>query len=278
MRIKLRLAAVAAAFCVSTGASAATLYGTTFPAVTPIYTVDQSTGALTAGPSTGLANIGDLASGPGGTIFGVAILGNNANTLYQFDPLTGNAVRTVAINGTSQSIVSIAYDPGANLVYGTTSEVYGGPANTLYRIDPVTGAATLIGDFRLPTLFGLDFNTADGYLYGTDGAFGQISSLHRIDTTTAAATLIGSLGVQSVFDIAFRPGDNELFLASSQNNGRLYTADITDASVTLVGPYGFTENIAGLAFAGTAVIPVPPSVALMLGGMAFLGWAARRRS
>lgn len=276
MNLKLRSAAVIAALFLSGAASADTLYGIEYPGVTPIHTVNQSTGELTAGPSTGLSSIGDLANGSGGNIWGVGIGSNPNSTLYQFNPVTGSAISTVAISPTRGSIVSIAYDSSANVVYGTTATVFGAPANSLYRINPVSGAATFIGDFGISALYGLAFNPLDGFLYGTNGDEGTISSLYRIDTANASPTLIGSTGVDGVYDIAFRPGDNALFI-SSVGEGLIYTADIATAAASLVGSFGLGTNLAGLAFVETSVVPVPPSVALMLTGLAGLGWAARRR-
>jgi hypothetical protein len=280
MNLKLRstVAIVAASLSgvASAGvASADTLYGISFPGVTPIFTVNQTSGALTTGPSTDKSNVGDLASGKDGSIWGIGISGPGG-ILYQFNPLTGSAVSTVSITGTSSPIVSLAYDNSANLVYGTTAASFDGVGNLLYRINPVSGAATLVGDFGIPSLYGLAFNQKDGFLYGTNGEFSDTSSLYRINTATASATLIGSTGVNGVFDIAFRPSDNALFMSSS-GAFSLYMGDITTAATTLVGTYGSSTNIAGLAFVETSVVPVPSSVALMLTGLAGLGWAARRR-
>lgn len=277
MNLKLRSAAAIAALSLSGIASADTLYGIQFSAPTPIYTVNQATGALTNGPATGVSRIGDLANGTGGNIWGIGIgTGNSPSTLYQFNPVTGSAVSTVSIVGARSPIVSIAYDSSANLVYGTTAVSFGNVGNFLYSINPVSGAATVIGDFGISALFGLAFNPLDGFLYGTNGEGSDTASLYRIDTANANATLIGSTGVTGVFDIAFRPSDNALFL-SSVGSFSLYTADLTTAAGTLVGPFGSFTNIAGLAFVETSVVPVPPSVALMLTGLAGLGWAARRR-
>lgn len=273
MNLKLRSTLAVVAVSLSGVASADTLYGIAYPGVTPIFTVNQTSGALTAGPSTGLNSIGDLATGTGGNIWGVGISGPGG-ILYQFNPLTGSAVSTVSITGTGGQIVSLAYDNRANIVYGTTATDFGGVGNFLYSINPVSGAATFIGDFGIGQLYGLAFNQRDGFLYGTSGE--DLSSLYRIDTTNASATLIGSTGTTGVFDIAFRPSDNALFL-SGAGSYSLYTADLTTAAATLVGPFGSSSNLAGLAFTETTVVPVPPSVALMLTGLAGLGWAARRR-
>jgi hypothetical protein len=190
--------------------------------------------------------------------------------------LTGSAVSTVSITGTHGSIVSLAYDNSANIVCGTTATNFDGTGNILYSMSPVSGAATFISNFGIPRLYGLAFNQRDGFLYGSSDEGIDISSLHRIDATNASATLIGSTGTPGVLDIAFRPNDNALFL-SSAGSSLLYTADLTTAAATLAGPLGSSTNLAGLAFTETTVVPVPPSVALMLTGLAGLGWEARRR-
>lgn len=276
----LKSLAAAVAVLASAPGLAATLYGIEFDGVTPIYTVNQTTGALTMGPSTGRPSIGDLASTGGTDILAVDL---SANVLFRFNPLTGGTNSSVAISGTNflpgtqtpQRIVSIAYDTAAGRVYGTTDASYGGVNGDLYGIDPTTGTAVRIGATGLGSLYGLAFNAADGQLYGTTGGFSGTNRLYRINPLNAVATLIAGLTSTANFDLAFRPGDNVLFMSSS-GNAALYTVDPLTGASTLVGPFGGSANIAGLAFTETTAIPLPPSVALFLAGAGVFGWAARR--
>lgn len=276
----LKCVAAAVAVLASAPGLAATLYAIEFSGVTPIYTVNQTTGALTAGPSTGRPSIGDLATTGGADVLAVDL---SANVLFRFNPLTGGTNSSVAISGTNflpgtqtrQPIVSIAYDTAAARVYGTTDAFYGGVNGDLYGIDPTTGAAVRIGATGLGALYGLAFNAADGQLYGTTGGSAGASSLYRINPLNAVATLIAGLTPQANFDLAFRPGDNVLFMSSS-DNAALYTVDPLTGASTLVGSFGSSVNVAGLAFTGTTVIPLPPSMVLFLAGAGVFGWAARR--
>ena len=261
--------------CGSVAAEAATLYGTEYAASTPLYTLNETTGALTVGPATGIDNIGDLASsGTDNTVWAVRI---PSNTLYRFDAGTSATVSTVAISGTfspsgaPENIVSIAYDAKGGTLYGNTAASFGG-ANNLYTVNTGTGASSLIGNLQINNMFALAFDEIGGFLYGASGAFGAQSFLWKINPFTAATTLIGELAPTSNFDMAFRPDDNKLFMASSTSSS-LYTVDITNAATTLVGPYGSVTNIAGLAFA----VPEPQTWALMLVGLGAAGWAGIRR-
>ena len=84
--------AAAAAICTA-GAQASTLIGSQYSAATQLYTLNQTTGALSGGPATGLGDIGDLASsGMDNTVWGVGI---NANTLYHFNASNGAVLGTI---------------------------------------------------------------------------------------------------------------------------------------------------------------------------------------
>lgn len=254
---------------------AATLYGAQYAGSTPIYTLNQTTGALTAGPATGVDNIGDLASsGTDSSIWGVQI---STNTLYTFNALTGATLSSVAITGSdaptgeSEKIVSIAYDAKGKVLYGNAALTLGGGSD-LFKIDVFTGAATWIGNLQVDPIYALAFDSVGGYLYGASGEASDQSYLWKIDPFSAAAFSVGALRTTGNFDLAFRPGDNALFMASSGSSS-LYTVDLTNAMTTLVGPYGSGTNVAGLAFA----VPEPQTYALMFVGLCLVGWATRHR-
>jgi len=273
---QLKFTAVAAVLAVATStASASTLNGVDFGAATPIYTLDQTTGALTAGPATGVGGIGDLASsGADATLWGVQI---SSNTLYRFDATSGATLGTVAVTGSNaptgapEKIVSLAYDAKGKVLYGNSTTLLGGGTD-LFRIDPATGAATWVGNLQVDKMYALAFDPIGGYLYGANGEIGDPSSLWRIDPATAAAVSVGALRTNGNFDLAFRPEDNALFLASSGSYS-LYTVDIATAATTLVGAYGSSTNVVGLAFA----VPEPQTYALMVAGLVAVGFVARRR-
>ncbi len=262
------LVAAALALAVSGAAEASTLYGTTYTGTlqSNLFSVDQSTGALTLIGNTG-RNIGDLTS-IDNTLIGIDL---SSNTLYALDTATGAASGGLAITGTQGAITSIAWDPVSRALYGNTTSGFGG-ADTLYQIDTGTGAATLIGALGVTNVYSLGFGQ-DGALFGVqDGG-----ALLSVNTGTGAATAIGSPGVNFIFDIATRPEDNTLFAATSSTYSLLTLNKATGAS-TVVGGYGTAANIAGLAFIGGAgAVPEPATWALMIGGFASAGAMLRRR-
>src|SRR5690606_30776818 len=66
----------------------------------------------------------------------------------------------------------------AGTLYGVNN------SSQLVTIDPATGDMTVLGGSVLPRLFGLDYNSADGFLYGVAGSFGSAPELLRIDPDT----------------------------------------------------------------------------------------------
>lgn len=264
------IATVALSTLAAGHARAADLIGTHYSATTPLYLMDQTTGAATAGASTGTGGITDLASsGTNGSVWGVV---SSTNTLMRFNASTGAIEATVpmtgvnAVTGAPENIVSIAYDSTNNLIYGNTAVSFGG-FNNLFRIDPGTGAASLVGNLQIDKMYALAWNPVDSFLYGANGEIGDASILWKINTASAVAASMGALSTTGNFDIAFRPGDNKLFLASSTTSS-LYTVDPLTAAESLVGPYGGTSpNIAGLAFA----VPEPGTWAMMAGGLLLMG-------
>ena len=71
--------------------------------------------------------------------------------LYELDPTSGEAT-SIGGFGTATFMAGLAYDPDADILYGSTSSV-----GKLYRIDPATGAATEIGETGFPLMHGLSF-------------------------------------------------------------------------------------------------------------------------
>jgi hypothetical protein len=86
--------------------------------------------------------------------------------------------------------------------------------------------------------------------------------------------MVAPVALAAAYDLAFRPEDDRMFVAdSSPGTFSLYTMDPTTGVSTLVGPYGNSTNLVGLAF----LTPEPGTVGLMLGGLALLGLRARSR-
>src|SRR5690242_5345607 len=100
MRRRFAVAALGALlFCLAGTVSASRLYGVDFPGATPLFSVDQSTGALTAIGATAFANLADLTSDPAtGTLWGV---NTSANLLVTINPDTGVAASAAPIDTTN---------------------------------------------------------------------------------------------------------------------------------------------------------------------------------
>lgn len=87
---------------------------------------------------------------------------------------------------------------------------------------------TIVGLFALCSSI-----TAQGDLY----IYTENNDLYQMDPGACTATLIGNTFPFTFADIAFHPVTSELYAIRS--NGALYTVDITDASVDLIGPSDF---------------------------------------
>lgn len=273
------LALAAAGMLLAGGAEASTLYAVNYSGVTPLYTLDQSTGAATTVGGS-ITDVGDLTSGSG-MLWGVSPLSTNGDNLIRINPATGAVMSTTPIMnaaGGVVDIVSLAYDPVTNVLYGNTSFAYDGSPDTLYTIDPTTGMATLTGGIGFNDVYALGFDQT-GALFGvaTD-ANGSTNGLIGIDTSTGAGSSIATLSTYYNFDIASRPEDNMMFLVDSGTES-LYTLDTSTGAETLVGPWNGPTNLVGLAFlSGGTSVPEPATLTLFLFGAAGLGFARRKRA
>lgn len=264
----LGLSALAAAFVCPVPATASALFGVEFSGVTPLYGLDQTTGAISVIGSTARDNVSDLTSDTRSGSVRLWALRLASNELLTIDPGTGTVLSTVAL-GSLDNMVSIAFDPVSGRLYGNTSAGFGAPFDALYEIDPATGATVFIGRILFDNVYALGFSQA-GTLYGVSDA---TDDLIRIDTVTGSGTFVADMSLAFSFDIASRPEDDTMFLADS-GTFSLYTLDTGTGAVTLVGAYGSVNNIVGLAFVPTA-IPEPASAALVLAALG--GLVLRRR-
>jgi hypothetical protein len=250
--------------------SASVLFGVRFAGLTDLYEVDQTLGTLSSIGPSGRDGIGDLTSDtrPGSPrIWGIRI---SENRLYEFDPATGAGAAGAVLNS-PDNMVSLAFDPVGGRLYGNTSLGFGAPFDALYEIDPLTGNSTFIGRIGFQNVYALAFDQA-GQLFGVADESNEFIS---ISTGTGNGALIAPLALGLAFDLASRPEDNTMFLADS-GTFSLYTVDTGSGALGLVGPYGQSENIVGLAF---SAIPEPSTLASagLLAGLAVGGRLWRRR-
>ncbi len=246
-----------AGFSLGMTAKADLLFGVEFsdPTPTPLYSVDQGTGALSPIGPSGQDNVGDLTSDTrSGTtrVWGVRIAGGPGGELLEFNTTTGAATKVADINTTTR-MVSLAFDPVGGKLYGNTSIGFGAAADTLYEINPANGNVTPLGTINFPNVFALAFDQS-GKLFGVSNDARQLVS---INTTSGAGTLIAALTVVSTFDMASRPSDGAMFLEDSFG-AKLYKVDTGNGALVEVGSFGSFANIAGLAF--LPAVPEPSTV------------------
>ncbi len=266
-------------FCASQ-AQAETLYGVDYPASATLYKVNETTGALTTVGPVGLDNVGDLTSDLVSKIWGIQI---TTNSLVSINPTTGAGTLGPAITGTAGAaggpafpIVSLAYDPLNTTLYGNTSVGFGGEtADELFSINTTTGAAAAIGFIGENEVYALGFSQA-GALYGVD----DNCNLLHISTATGVGAIVGSTGLGlpnggcDVFDVA--SGVNGTMYLADDNSESLYSVNLGTGATTLIGPFGSTTNVVGLAVLGTNT-PEPGSVVLFGMGMVMVACLGMRR-
>lgn len=250
---------------------ASILYGIEFSTGTGFYQVNQATGAITLIGNTGNSATGDLTSDQSSTIWSVD-MANNA--LLTINPGTGAVSSTTPLRaptGAPVTIVSLAWDPLNHNLYGNTAVGFGNTVNDqLYQIDPVSGMTSFIGTIGFNAVYALGFDRS-GTLYGISNVS---ADLLTINIGSGAGTLVAPVTLSSAFDLAFRPEDNTMFVADSVGGTEsLYTMNPTTGAATLVGPYGSATNVVGLAF----IAPEPGTVGLLLSGLAFVAWKARKQ-
>ncbi|MFO0896189.1 MAG: PEP-CTERM sorting domain-containing protein [Pirellulales bacterium] len=248
---------------------ASELFSVDYPGATPLYQMNQTNGAASAVGPTGFDGIGDLTSDTRpatATMWGVRIA---SNELLEIDPLTG-AAKSAATMNSPDDIVSLAFDVVTGKLFGNTSVAFGAPFEALYEIDPTTGNTTFVGRILFDNVYALAFDQT-GKLFGVSDATDQ---LIQINTSNGNGSLVAGLATSFAYDIASRPEDDVMFLADSGTSS-LYTLNTGTGNLTLVGPYGGSPNLVGLAF---SPVPEPSTIALALVGLAGMGLLGRRRA
>lgn len=225
-----RWAAILVLTCFASAALAEQMYGVD-ASTDSLYIIETDTGAVVTvigplhpDPSRFTTPVAMAVRPSDGAIF----VDNNTpsmdNGLARVDPATGLAT---FVGGPITG--GLAFDNAGNL--------YTGGSGGLQLVNTTTGAQTPVGGPSLPTLYGLDFNSTDGLLYGiTSSSPGAIPDLLKIDpvtgalvTTIALSTAISGVPGTLVFESSGK-------LVGSSTGGDLFDINTTTGAVTNIRP------------------------------------------
>jgi immune inhibitor A len=107
------------------------------------------------------------------------------------------------ICSTKVQLMSIAFDPKTNELYGTPYIAIGSNKDRIFKINPLTGDTIISGKTGLGVLtVGIAFN-ADGQLFGITGIGTANSNFISINKTTGEGLLVGAVGLNGITGIAF---------------------------------------------------------------------------
>ena len=176
-------------------------------------------------------------------VFGLRlyITGLDEDFLYLIDPETGLATQIDVGDPTAmqRQIRGLAYDPNANILWGTNDQ-------QLVKINTTTGVGTIVstetfvaslGWFQF-TMEALAFDHVNDRLVGVgEGRFSSGDSQDRravvIDTADGSATLLGAqLAASEVSGLAFNPATGDFWLSYVQSGTKLAVMSGTDASLS----------------------------------------------
>lgn len=155
---------------------------------------------------------------------------SNSN-IYKVDPTTGDHT---LIGASSICIHAMTYDVTTGIMYAAGGSVL---ADNLYTIDQTTGAATLVGPFGGSLAYMLMLACdGNGNMYGIDML---TDSLYSINKSNGTATLIGPTGQSQSYaqDMCYDIANDILYVAGYTDHGYLFTCNVENGSLTLVGQF-----------------------------------------
>jgi len=202
-----------------------------------------------------------------GYLYSTDDAGGTNSRLLRIDPANAS-VQVVGIVDNSHpyglAISGLDYNFADGYLYATDDA--GGTNSRLLRIDPRDASVQVVGivDNSHPyglAISGLAYNSADGYLYGTDDAGGTNSLLLRIDPANASAQIVGTvenLPPLGISGLAYNSADGYLYGTDDAggSNSRLLRINPANASAQIVGtvenlyswPFVHGLGISGLAY------------------------------
>lgn len=264
MRHLLTATCTAALLLAAAPPARAGLLGNDFDGI--LYDIDPATGAATNPRLTGLPNLAGIEfDAATNTLYGLTTfngIGVFENSLFRIDPATG----TPTLIGATGLVIlegGLGIDPTTGTLYGLQ-----GGARELFTLNTATGAATVVGSIPSGDTSALAFDAA-GNLFVLDTVLDTLLEVNKADGSVIDSTPLSTgLGVVAGFD--YDPTTGAFYVAdggSGTNN--LYTLNTTTGVLTLVGPTGVFDGLAGLTF-------VPGLAAVPRTGVADPGGAGRR--
>jgi len=174
-------------------------------------------------------------SSPSGALY---TLGTTTGTATLVGPLGVNVVHALAVR------------PPGNELYGMRgSNAFG----VFFRVSPILGDAFFLDTLRVGNARAMAF-TADGetlYVGTTTG------TLFRVVMSTLDTVRIGTASGISYGGLSFQPGTGVLYASTRNvftNRDRIYTVNLSDGQLTLVGATGDGAQTPSLAFSPTGVL------------------------
>lgn len=214
-----------------------------------LYDVDIATGSATHPRPISTGSLVGLAMSPDGTLYSLTSFGGAVpNSLFVIDPESG-AAQLVGATGLANIFEGdLDFNPGDGLLYAVQN-VPSATVRDLFLINPATGSAAAVGSISDDgDLSAMAFDSA-GTLFVLDVEQGLLLT---VDVATAAILtsmpLSGTLGGAAGMD--FDPNTQTLYVADGGTGGTdmLYTLDTANGNLTVVGPTGLANGLAGLAF------------------------------
>jgi outer membrane protein assembly factor BamB len=225
-----------------------------------LYDLDAHTGLASHPRVTGLDHLVGIAFLPTGALYGLTSKAalRHPNSLFQIDPVTGNATLVGA--------TGLAGIVEGDLTAGPDGRLYGlydleGMERRLFTVDPATGAATVFGTSLAGDPSGMAFGP-DGRLYVVDTSLRRMARVDAANGEVLSLTPLNPpLGATAA--MVFDRARGLFLLAEGGGSNQLYTLNPATGQMTLIGSTGLAGGLAGMA-----LVPEPATAFLVvLGGL-----------
>jgi len=229
-----------------------------------IILINQNTGKATVldTPLPGYSLTG-LAANSDGRLFAVTNYQPGNSKLIEINPRSGSLIKIIGeltYEGIPESVTDISFQPGTNILFGSSANQNNLNSDDLVTIDISTAVITLIGSPNYTNKSGwvaIAF-APDGTLWAKDANAGNLWKVNPETALVISSTVIdpeiGTIGLTA------RPGDGTLFLSECCNdvdsNGSvgddIYTLNTSTGEVKLIGSTGGEHRVHDFAYVDIA--------------------------